>query len=268
MLSHIQQPFFLSTGSGQLILWNKAMEQICGLDGAQLATMTTWNLIPSPLPEATLHLAGEVLETGESRTQDSELISHVEGPGSPIPVRITFSRIETPESDPFLLIQMVNQTEQQRLEAELRQSQKMEAIGKLAGGIAHDFNNALTTILGLTESMMNGFTQPNSGSLREIYHAADHAATLTHHLLAFSRRQILQMRNVQLDGVIRNFGKMLARLIGEDVRLEIKAQPGLPPIRADESQIEQVILNLCLNARDAMVQGGRLGRETQGGERR
>ena len=134
----------------------------------------------------------------------------------------------------------------------------MEAIGKLAGGIAHDFNNVLTTILGLTESMISGRAAPSSESLREIHHAATHAAELTHSLLAFSRRQILQMKNIRLDAVLESMAKMVARLIGEDICLDIASEDYLPPIRADQSQIEQVLLNLCLNARDAMPQGGEL----------
>jgi CheY-like chemotaxis protein len=134
----------------------------------------------------------------------------------------------------------------------------MEAIGKLAGGIAHDFNNVLTTILGLTEAMIHGRTPPSSEGLKEIHHAAKHAAELTHHLLAFSRRQILQMRTLRLEAVVQHMSKMLSRVIGEDIRLVISCRPGLPAIRGDQSQIEQVLLNLCLNARDAMPQGGEL----------
>jgi CheY-like chemotaxis protein len=134
----------------------------------------------------------------------------------------------------------------------------MEAIGRLAGGIAHDFNNALTTILGLTESMIAGRTAPNAESLREIRHAAQHAADLTSQMLAFSRRTILQMRSVHLEAVVENIARMIARLIGEDIQVEVTAAAGLPVVRGDQSQIEQVLLNLCLNARDAMPKGGQL----------
>ena len=128
------------------------------------------------------------------------------GSGDAAPVEMRTVCLDS-DGEPLLLLILKNLSERQRLEAELRQSQKMEAIGKLAGGIAHDFNNVLTTILSLTEAMMQGHTPPNAESLREIHQAARHAAELTHHLLAFSRRQILQMRNVQLDAVVDNHGE-------------------------------------------------------------
>ncbi|MDQ3000630.1 MAG: PAS domain S-box protein [Fibrobacterota bacterium] len=145
-------------------------------------------------------------------------------------------------------------------EESLRQAQKMEAVGRLAGGIAHDFNNLLTVINGYGDMLLSRLApdQPDYAFIREIRKAGDHAATLTHQLLAFSRKQVLMAKEVDLNSIVENLGTLLKRLIGEDIVLEIRLAPGLEPIFADPGQIEQVILNLALNGRDALVKGGRL----------
>jgi PAS domain S-box-containing protein len=254
ILREITQPFVVVARDGTLVLWNRALEELSGYASAQLMEARLEDL-PGPEREAERRAAAEVLASGQPQVRVTEWRTKT---GDAVPLELRSVRLEAPDGEPLLLLLFKNLSERQRLEAELRQSQKMEAIGKLAGGIAHDFNNVLTTILGLTEAMIQGHTPPNSDSLREIHHAARHAAELTHHLLAFSRRQILQMRNLRLDAVVQNLAKMVSRLIGEDIRLEIICREALPPVRADQSQIEQVLLNLCLNARDAMPQGGEL----------
>jgi PAS domain S-box-containing protein len=146
------------------------------------------------------------------------------------------------------------------LEDQLRQAQKMEAVGRLAGGIAHDFNNLLTAINGYSELALLalGPDGPASHEVQEIQRAGERAATLTRQLLAFSRRQVLQPRIVDLDEAVQGIAPLLRRLLGEDVRLEtVAGGPGLR-MRVDPGQLEQVVLNLSINARDAMPQGGRL----------
>ncbi|NJN97997.1 MAG: response regulator [Anaerolineales bacterium] len=151
-----------------------------------------------------------------------------------------------------------------KLEEELRQTQKMESIGRLAGGVAHDFNNLLTVIRGYSEFMQKRMQpdDPHLEDLEQIRHASERAASLTRQLLAFSRKQILAPTILDLNILITNLHKMLGRLIGEDITLSLNLQPELWPITADPGQMEQVIMNLVVNARDAMPTGGRLTIET------
>src|SRR5437879_2211814 len=155
-------------------------------------------------------------------------------------------------------------TERKRLETQLRQAQKMEAIGQLAGGVAHDFNNVLTAIAGNAELLQEGFADgdPKRETVEEIRTAASRAESLTRQLLAFSRQQILQPRVLEVNRAVAGMEKMLRRLIGEDIDLVSMLPREVGQVVADPSQIEQVILNLAVNARDAMPTGGRLTIET------
>src|ERR1051326_1894036 len=155
-------------------------------------------------------------------------------------------------------------TARKNLESQLFQAQKMDALGRLAGGIAHDFNNLLTIITGYAE-LLQGL-QPEGKTRRwidEIKGAGDCAAGLTKQLLAFSRKQVLEPRIVDPNTVISSMQGMWGRLIGEDIQIELNLQAGIEPVRVDPTQLEQVILNLAINARDAMPKGGRLSIETQ-----
>jgi PAS domain S-box-containing protein len=155
-------------------------------------------------------------------------------------------------------------TERLSLEAQLRQSQKMESIGQLAGGIAHDFNNLLTVINGHAGLIMAGekFTSSGAESLKEIVEAGKRAGSLTRQLLTFSRKQDLHPQVVDLNEVVQNVTKMLRRILGEDVALQVELLPELPSIMADLGMIEQVLLNLAVNSRDAMPRGGQLTLKT------
>ncbi|MBE7553181.1 MAG: PAS domain S-box protein [Anaerolineales bacterium] len=151
-----------------------------------------------------------------------------------------------------------------KLEEQLRQAHKMESVGRLAGGIAHDFNNLLTVIRGYCDLMQPRLPggDPLLKDLEQIRRAAERAATLTRQLLAFSRKQMLAPATLDLNDLVTNLHKMLGRLIGEDVNLVLALQPELWPVKADHGQIEQVIFNLAVNARDAMPTGGMLTIET------
>ena len=156
-------------------------------------------------------------------------------------------------------------TERKRLEADLLSAQKLESLGRLAGGVAHDFNNLLTGITGYATLLLERAN--GDGELRrdlgEIVRAADRAAELTKQLLAFGRRQVLKPRPLDLNTVVADVEPLVQRLVGEDVELEIRSGSGLGTVRADPGQIEQVIVNLAVNARDAMPDGGRLTIETR-----
>ena len=149
-------------------------------------------------------------------------------------------------------------------EASLRQSQRMEAIGRLAGGVAHDFNNLLGIVLGLCESALQKLGPGGAlrGDVEQIEQAAVRGATLTAQLLAFSRQQILQPCVLDLNSIVSGLQPMLPRLLGEDVQLAVRLAEGLRPVKADPGKLEQVLMNLLVNARDAMPEGGRLNVET------
>ncbi len=155
-------------------------------------------------------------------------------------------------------------TEHKRLEAQLLQSQKMEAVGSLAGGIAHDFNNLLTVILGYSDTIVRKLDQDNPlrEKVLEIQAAGRRAANLTSQLLAFSRKQILQPRILELNTVVSDISQMLGRLLGEDIQISLHLDSRLGRVQADPGQLEQVLTNLAVNARDAMPTGGQLVIET------
>jgi two-component system, cell cycle sensor histidine kinase and response regulator CckA len=155
-------------------------------------------------------------------------------------------------------------SERRHLELQLRQSQKMDAIGRLSGGVAHDFNNLLGVIIGYSEVLQDQIQEGDRlrVCVDQILQAGKRAASLTRQLLAFSRQQVLEPKVLLLNGVVGDMEKMLRRLIGEDVQLTTKLDAKLGKVRADQGQIEQVIMNLAVNARDAMPEGGELSIET------
>ena len=185
--------------------------------------------------------------------------------GSPMMVRFSSHVVKNQagEIDHFdLMVQDI--TKQRSLEEQLRQAQKMEAIGRLAGGVAHDFNNLLGVIIGYSELALDQIDPAHSvrGQVEQIRKAGERASTLTRQLLAFSRQQVLDTKTLDLNAIISDMAQMLLPLIGEDIELQTKLDSELHTIRGDQSQIEQVIMNLAVNARDAMPQGGKLMIET------
>jgi PAS domain S-box-containing protein len=186
--------------------------------------------------------------------------------GSSIMVRFSSHIVKNQagETDHFdLMVQDI--TKQRNLEEQLRQAQKMEAIGRLAGGVAHDFNNLLGVIIGYSELVLDqgGPASAVRGQVEQIRKAGERATALTRQLLAFSRQQVLDTKTLNLNAIISDMAQMLLRLIGEDIELQTKLDSELHSIRGDQGQIEQVIMNLAVNARDAMPQGGQLMIETR-----
>ncbi len=184
--------------------------------------------------------------------------------GTTVTVELTMHRIPTPDGREVYEGIVEDVTEQRSLENQFRQAQRLEAVGRLAGGVAHDFNNVLTAITGYSDLLLEdmGAGDAHRPDVEEIKAAAMRAAALTRQLLAFSRKQVMQPRVLDLNDVVRTLDKMLRRLIGEDIKLELALDPALGAVRADPGQVEQVLLNLAVNSRDAMPDGGRLTIET------
>jgi len=179
--------------------------------------------------------------------------------GTEFPAEISLGPLVTKEGV-LVSSAIVDITGRKKMEGQLRQSQRMEAIGKLAGGVAHDFNNLLAVILGSADVVLDKLPadHPSRRNLELIRQAGSSAADLTRQLLAFSRQQMLQPRLLDLKDVLKRTQMLLARLIGENIQFTISLEPSLGQVKADPGQIEQVLLNLAVNARDAMPQGGRL----------
>jgi len=185
--------------------------------------------------------------------------------GVEFPIHLSTSVINDASGYPLALIGVATDiSDRKRLETQLQQSQKLEAIGKLAGGIAHDFNNLLTVIQGYSDLIISKISvnDPIHNQVRQINEAANRAESLTRQLLAFSRKQIMKPRVIDLNNLIHEMEDMLKRLIGADIKFIINLSSDLGKIKADSGQIEQVIMNLVVNARDAMQNGGTLTIET------
>jgi len=185
--------------------------------------------------------------------------------GNPITVRLSGRAVSSPEeTDGVLEVIAEDVTERRVLEDQFRQAQKMEAVGRLAGGVAHDFNNLLMVISGYTEVLLEYTTRDNPlyPKIAAIQQAADRATTLTRQLLAFSRKQLLELKVVDVNAIVRDMERLLRPLIGENIELSTRLATDLGRTRADAGQIEQVIMNLVVNAKDAMPSGGKITIQT------
>jgi PAS domain S-box-containing protein len=251
-----------TTLDGAVLTWNPAAEHLFGFTASEVHGQSVAAIVPPDrMEELTRNLA---------RIQHGERVDYYETvarrkDGSLRDVALTVSPIRDAAGTVLGASCILRDiTEQKRLAEQYRHGQKMEAVGRLAGGIAHDFNNLLTIILGYGQIVLAQLPKEESSAalVSEIVKAGDRAATLTRQLLAFSRRQVLDPRVVDLNSLVVDMEKMLRRLIGEDVTLEIRQDPALERVRADPGQIDLILLNLAVNARDAMPHGGRLLIET------
>ncbi len=249
---------------GRIVLANKATERVFGYRCDELIGKSIEILIPPRFRERHPGFRTGCLSSPLVRNMHSALDPRARRKdGAEISVEIDISPVETEEGALFTCI-IRDVTERKQLEEKLRQSQKMEALGRLAGGVAHDFNNLLTIIGGYGHMVLDGLRpkDPLRKDLEPIMEAAYRAATLTRQLLTFSRRQVVQPKVLDLNRVVARMNKMLRRVIGEDIELNVRLRPGLGRVKADPGQMGQVIMNLAVNARDAMPNGGKLTIET------
>jgi two-component system cell cycle sensor histidine kinase/response regulator CckA len=196
-------------------------------------------------------------ETGVATPREKELVRK---DGRRVPVLIGVAMLD----HPYCIAVVLDQSQQKRLEEQLRQAQKMEAVGRLAGGVAHDFNNVLSVILSYGEILLADLAEgePMRADIEEVAKAGKRAAELTRQLLSFSRQQVLEPKVLDLNGLLNNIDKMLRRILGADIEFVSVAGQGLGRVRADPGSLEQVVMNLVVNARDAMPTGGKLTIET------
>jgi two-component system, cell cycle sensor histidine kinase and response regulator CckA len=250
---HSVVPMIVADDSRRLVDLNGAAAELLGVSREEGTALAVDDLLGA---EAVSHLWQGFLDDGKLEAEAS--LQRPDGSER----RVEF--VATANVRPGRHIAVVRDlTRTKELETQLRQAQKMEAVGRLAGGIAHDFNNLLTAISGYSEFLINGLDDERQRRhADEIRKAAARAASLTGQLLAFSRRQVLQPRALDLNAVVSDMDMMLRRLIGEDVELVTLLDPNVSPVQADPTQIEQVIVNLAVNARDAMPGGGSVTIET------
>ncbi len=237
--------------AGEVLEFNRAAERTFGT-GHSPAMKQLWSEVIAP----------SWLAAGDSPGRDFGKPAEITARGTDgveFPAELTVSPARV-SGQTIYTVWLRNITERRDLEAQLWRSQKMEAVGRLAGGVAHDFNNLLTVITGYSDLILSTLParEPWRHMVEEIKNAGDRASALTRQLLAFSRRQVLAPRPLDLNAIVANLDKLLRRLIGEDIDIINALDPALWTVKADPGQIEQVLVNLAVNARDAMPDGGHL----------
>lgn len=248
---------------GNLVFFNDHVCEIIGCSREEFLGMNYRTLMDRPNAQQVFAAYNRVFRTGEAEQTLHFVITRTDGLKRDISASVSLMRDENGEARGFRGI-LRDVTEQRRLQEKLQQASKMEAIGRLAGGIAHDFNNLLTAVLGYANVLMQQIPgeSPHQEKLVQIVRGAERASGLTRQLLAFSRKQLLDVRVVDLNEIIAGLEEMLRRLIGEDIELTTALAADLGTVRADVGQIEQILMNLAVNARDAMPDGGELTIET------
>lgn len=247
----------LYTLDGVIVGWNMAAESIYGYSASEVLGRSRRLLIPSDQPDDLPGIV-ETLKQGEAVKRFETV--HLRKGGQSIDVSMTISPVKD-ASDEIVGAAAIARdvSDRKLLERQLRQAQRMEAIGQLSGGIAHDFNNLLSVIIGHSDLLEERLAKSDAlKNVEEIRKAGTHGASLIRQLLAFSRQQVLEPKVLDLNAVLTDLEKMLRRLIGEDIDLCIALDPVLGRLKADAGQIQQVIMNLAVNARDAMPHGGKL----------
>lgn len=231
-------------------------ERVLGYDPRELVGRSAWELVHPEDMAAVGDAFQKFAALPGTRTQMVLRVRHADGTWRT--VNAIAQNFLHDAAINGIIVTAQDETERRRLEMQFQQSQKMEAVGKLAGGVAHDFNNLLTVILGNVAMLMNEHSSSTQDreTLTEVQDAALRAAALTRQLLAFSRMQVLQPRTLMMNDIVIGMHKMMVRLLSEDIAVQMHLDPSLPSFRADAGQVEQALLNLVVNARDAMPHGG------------
>jgi PAS domain S-box-containing protein len=251
------------TLDGMVTSWNRGAERLFGYSAVEMVGSQISRLTP---PERLDEMHEILARVAEGEKVDHFETERVTKDGRRLTVALTISSVRDEEGHIVGASKIARDiTRERQLEVSLRQTQKMDAIGRLAGGVAHDFNNLLTVILGYAATIKSRLDSedPMQPALAEIMRAADHAASLTGQLLAFSRKQVAQARIIDLTTVVRDMKNMLERLIGEDIDLAFFGADDRCLLKADPNHLHQVLMNLAINARDAMLAGGKLTIETR-----
>jgi two-component system cell cycle sensor histidine kinase/response regulator CckA len=248
--------------TGQFLEVNPALQRMLGYESTQ-------ELFKADLATQVFRHPADYQRMNEFLTESKEMkdieLEWKRQGGEPIVVRCSGHLVDAKDGGPgYFEVFAEDVTERRTLERQLRMAQKMEAIGRLSGGIAHDFNNLLGVIIGYSGVLKKSLdkSQPTYEFATEIEKAGQRAASLTRQLLAFSRQQVLTPSVLSLNSLVSDMEKMLPRLLGEDINVSLSLDPDLGNVKADQSQIEQVIMNLAVNARDAMPSGGKLHIQT------
>ncbi len=251
----------LADARGVITLVNAQVEQMFGYDRSELLGRSVDLLVPAALREA--HAGHRDTFVRQEESRHLREVSGLRRDGTVFPVEIGLSHFESADG-PTVMAVLVDVTERRAFQTRMQQAQRLEAIGRLAGGVAHDFNNLLGVISGFADLARRQVPaqHPVQARLGQILSATSRAADLTRQMLAFSRRQVMRPRVLDLNTVVESAVKMLSRLIGEDIEVVLRLAPDLAPVLADPTQMDQVIMNLALNARDAMPHGGTLTFET------
>ncbi len=252
---------FMRDADGRYVYINRAFENYIGKRSSEILGRTPFEIWPAEIARGLTVTDKRVLAVGHAM----ELYERTELPGRGAKDWLAFKFPFRDRGGNMLVgCVSIDVTERKSLEEQLRQSQKMEAVGRLAGGIAHDFNNLLTIINGYSDLLLNSVetSEDQRSKIEEVKKAGDRAALLTRQLLAFSRKQVLAPQVLDLNTVIEGLRKMIERLIGEDIEFLTIPHDRLDMVKADPGQVEQIIMNLVVNARDAMPNGGKLTIET------
>jgi PAS domain S-box-containing protein len=256
VLDSVPGLLYLYDEHGRLIRWNRRHEEITGFTADELSGKHVMDWFQGD-PESGAKMSASIQKA--FRDGHMELEARFQTRKGQKFFYFTGVRLSI-DSKPYLAGIGIDISGRKQLEEQFRQAQKMEAVGQLAGGVAHDFNNLLTVIHGNAALLadIEGLNEDDAALVRQIIEAADRAATLTRQLLVFGRKQMPQLAVQDLNEIVNNMMKMLRRILGEDVALQSDFTPNLPPLRADAGMIEQIIMNLAVNARDAMPRGGTL----------